>query len=266
MRRAALRKVRPVLGRRAQGSMVISSVGPRLAQEIAARHARNGRDNGKMARDGGNRDRRRPGVGREHCLMLAENAPRSWSNDLGGDRAGKGNDVGPAHRSYEIKAKGGEAVANGDDVSDGTRQAHDRPAVSASASSTPGANATCATACWSTERGRVGRRHQGALKALSLRPATLPPTGATRPRPRAAGRRAHRHHTSVSVYGNIARRFGAAKRYRLLTVIAAPSLPLRRHGNSISPRLHTHDRRLREYSTRQEAPRPNGLRRSRRGW
>src|SRR5207248_9671226 len=40
-------------------------------------------------------------------------------NDLGGDRAGKGNDVGPAQQVVnEIKAKGGHAVANGDDVSD----------------------------------------------------------------------------------------------------------------------------------------------------
>jgi NAD(P)-dependent dehydrogenase (short-subunit alcohol dehydrogenase family) len=37
----------------------------------------------------------------------------------GGDRAGKGHDVGPAQQVVnEIKAKGGEAVANGDDVSD----------------------------------------------------------------------------------------------------------------------------------------------------
>ena len=60
------------------------------------------------------------GVGREHCLMLA----RAWRQG-GGERPGrrpargKGNDVGPAQQVVnEIKAKGGEAVANGDDVSD----------------------------------------------------------------------------------------------------------------------------------------------------
>ena len=59
------------------------------------------------------------GVGREHCLMLAEHGATVVVNDLGGDRAGKGNDVGPAQQVVnEIKAKGGEAVANGDDVSD----------------------------------------------------------------------------------------------------------------------------------------------------
>src|SRR5258705_1486551 len=59
------------------------------------------------------------GVGREHCLMLAEHGAKVVVNDLGGDRAGKGNDVGPAQQVVnEIKAKGGEAVANGDDISD----------------------------------------------------------------------------------------------------------------------------------------------------
>ena len=59
------------------------------------------------------------GVGREHCLMLAEHGAKVIVNDLGGDRAGKGHDVGPAQQVVnEIKAKGGEAVANGDDVSD----------------------------------------------------------------------------------------------------------------------------------------------------
>ena len=59
------------------------------------------------------------GVGREHCLMLAEHGAKVVVNDLGGDRAGKGNDVGPAQQVVdEIKAMGGEAVANGDDVSD----------------------------------------------------------------------------------------------------------------------------------------------------
>ena len=36
------------------------------------------------------------GVGREHCLMLAEHGAKVVVNDLGGDRAGKGHDVGPA--------------------------------------------------------------------------------------------------------------------------------------------------------------------------
>jgi NAD(P)-dependent dehydrogenase (short-subunit alcohol dehydrogenase family) len=51
--------------------------------------------------------------------MLAEHGAKVVVNDLGGDRAGKGNDVGPAQQVVnEIKAMGGDAVANGDDVSD----------------------------------------------------------------------------------------------------------------------------------------------------
>src|SRR5215831_11061437 len=49
------------------------------------------------------------GVGREHCLMLAEHGAKVVVNDLGGDRAGKGHDVGPAQAVVnEIKAKGGD--------------------------------------------------------------------------------------------------------------------------------------------------------------
>ena len=53
------------------------------------------------------------GVGREHCLMLAEHGAKVIVNDLGGDRAGKGHDVGPAQQVVnEIKAKGGKAMAS----------------------------------------------------------------------------------------------------------------------------------------------------------
>ena len=50
--------------------------------------------------------------------MLAEHGAKVVVNDLGGDRDGTGADVGPAQQVVdEIKAMGGEAVANGDDVS-----------------------------------------------------------------------------------------------------------------------------------------------------
>src|SRR5438034_4116912 len=59
------------------------------------------------------------GIGREYCLMLAEEGAKVVVNDLGGDRAGTGADLSPAQQVVEeIKAKGGEAVANGADVSD----------------------------------------------------------------------------------------------------------------------------------------------------
>ena len=59
------------------------------------------------------------GVGREHALLLAKHGAKVVVNDLGGERDGKGADLTPAQQvAAEIKAMGGEAVVNGDDVSD----------------------------------------------------------------------------------------------------------------------------------------------------
>jgi NAD(P)-dependent dehydrogenase (short-subunit alcohol dehydrogenase family) len=59
------------------------------------------------------------GIGREYCLMLAAEGAKVVVNDLGASRDGSGADQGPAHEVVaEIKAAGGEAVANGADVSD----------------------------------------------------------------------------------------------------------------------------------------------------
>lgn len=59
------------------------------------------------------------GIGREHALLLAKEGAAVVVNDLGGSRDGEGTDAGPAHEVVEeITAAGGQAVANGDDVSD----------------------------------------------------------------------------------------------------------------------------------------------------
>ena len=59
------------------------------------------------------------GIGREHALSLAYHGAKVVVNDLGGTRDGSGADAGPAHDVVEeIRAFGGEAVANGADVSD----------------------------------------------------------------------------------------------------------------------------------------------------
>lgn len=59
------------------------------------------------------------GIGREHALMLAEHGAKIVVNDLGGEMDGSGKGIGPAHDVVaEIEAMGGEAVANGDDISD----------------------------------------------------------------------------------------------------------------------------------------------------
>ncbi len=59
------------------------------------------------------------GVGRGHALDLAAAGARVVVNDLGGSARGGGADRGPAEEVAEvIRARGGEAVANFDDVSD----------------------------------------------------------------------------------------------------------------------------------------------------
>ena len=59
------------------------------------------------------------GIGREHALSLAAQGAKVVVNDLGGNVDGSGGDLSPAQQVVEeIKAMGGEAVANGDSVSD----------------------------------------------------------------------------------------------------------------------------------------------------
>ena len=59
------------------------------------------------------------GIGREYCLMFAAEGAKVVVNDLGGANDGTGTDLTPAQQVVEeIKAMGGEAVANGADVSD----------------------------------------------------------------------------------------------------------------------------------------------------
>jgi NAD(P)-dependent dehydrogenase (short-subunit alcohol dehydrogenase family) len=59
------------------------------------------------------------GIGREEALLLAKHGAKVVVNDLGGGFDGSGRDISPAQQVVdEIKKAGGEAVANGDSVSD----------------------------------------------------------------------------------------------------------------------------------------------------
>jgi len=59
------------------------------------------------------------GIGREHALALAREGAKVVVNDLGGAPDGTGTDLTPAQQVVaEIVAAGGQAVVNGDDVSD----------------------------------------------------------------------------------------------------------------------------------------------------
>ncbi len=59
------------------------------------------------------------GIGRDMALAMAKAGARVVVNDIGASVSGEGNDAGPAQKVVdEIKAQGGEAVANTDSVSD----------------------------------------------------------------------------------------------------------------------------------------------------
>jgi len=60
------------------------------------------------------------GIGREHALLFAAEGARVVVNDLGGAVDGSGDDRTPAEQVVdEIRAAGGEALANADDVATG---------------------------------------------------------------------------------------------------------------------------------------------------
>src|SRR5436853_6486503 len=59
------------------------------------------------------------GIGREQALLFAAEGAKVVVNDLGGAMDGSGDDRTPAEQVVdEIKAMGGEAMANADNVAD----------------------------------------------------------------------------------------------------------------------------------------------------
>src|SRR5271169_6196993 len=59
------------------------------------------------------------GIGREHALLFASEGAKVIVNDLGGAVDGSGDDRTPAGQVVdEIRAMGGEALANADDITD----------------------------------------------------------------------------------------------------------------------------------------------------
>src|ERR1043165_9575183 len=59
------------------------------------------------------------GIGREHALLFASEGAKVVVNDLGGAMDGSGDDRTPAQQvADEIKAMGGEPIANAHNVAD----------------------------------------------------------------------------------------------------------------------------------------------------
>ncbi|NCY17879.1 MAG: SDR family NAD(P)-dependent oxidoreductase [Actinobacteria bacterium] len=59
------------------------------------------------------------GLGREHALAFAAEGAKVVVNDVGASLQGEGNDTSPAQEVVDIiRANGGEAITNGDDISD----------------------------------------------------------------------------------------------------------------------------------------------------
>jgi NAD(P)-dependent dehydrogenase (short-subunit alcohol dehydrogenase family) len=59
------------------------------------------------------------GIGREHALAFARHGAKVVVNDLGAEVDGRGSSDGPAGEVVDrIRADGGEAIANGEDVAD----------------------------------------------------------------------------------------------------------------------------------------------------
>src|SRR6195952_2523204 len=76
--------------------------------------------NGKSVRGTGcDRDGAGRGLGREYALMLAEQGAKVVVNNVGATAAGEGADLTPAQSVVQaIRDAGGEAIVNGNDVSD----------------------------------------------------------------------------------------------------------------------------------------------------
>ena len=208
------------------------------------------------------------GIGREHALAYAREGAKIVVNDLGGEMDGTGSSTGPAGEVVdEIRGMGGEAIANGDDVSrlrrgraahSGRRRPlrhHRRAGEQRRHPARPHAG--------QHDHRRVGRRHQGA-PARTFSP-TRHAVEYWRNRTKAGETNDARiiNTTSPSgIYGNVGQtNYGAAKAgIASFTIIAA--MELERYGvtvNAIAPAaLDPHDREPRHGAT----PRPTSSPRS----
>ena len=192
------------------------------------------------------------GIGREHALSLAGQGAKVVVNDLGGNIDGTGGDLSPAQQVVEeIAGMGGEAVANGDDVStwEGAQRLVNTAVETFGDLHVLVNNAGILRDRMldQHDRGGVGRGHQGAPQG-HLRPGPLGGrllAGAGQGRQ--GGRRPHhQHHVGV---GHLRQprpdqlRRGQGRHRRVHGDRRARAGPLRRHGQRRrAGGPHPHDR------------------------
>jgi len=189
------------------------------------------------------------GIGREYALQLAAHGAKVVVNDLGVSRDGIGQDLSAAQSVVdEIRAAGGDAIANGDDVADwnGARQMIESTVAHYGALHALVNNAgilrdrmlvNMEESEWDAVinvhlKGTFATAHHAAVHWRALQKLTGAPVDA----------RIINTSSSSGLYGNIGQtNYGAAKAgIAALTVIAAREL--KRYGvtvNAISPHAQT---------------------------
>lgn len=189
------------------------------------------------------------GIGREYALQLAAHGAKVVVNDLGVSRDGIGQDLSAAQSVVdEIRAAGGDAIANGDDVADwnGARQMIESTVAHYGALHALVNNAgilrdrmlvNMEESEWDAVinvhlKGTFATAHHAAVHWRSLQKLSGEPVDA----------RIINTSSSSGLYGNIGQtNYGAAKAgIAALTVIAAREL--KRYGvtvNAISPHAQT---------------------------
>ena len=194
------------------------------------------------------------GVGREHAIMLAAHGAKVVVNDLGAKVDGTGADAGPANEVVEtIKKAGGEAVANGDDVSswDGAKNMIDQAVKTYGKLDVLVNNAGILRDRMLVQHDRagMGRRHQGAPEGHLLSLASCRRVLARQEQGnRQAGERPHHQHLvdlrPVRQHGPDQLRRGQGRHRRVLDHRRARTAPHRRHGEcDLAERGDAHDRR-----------------------
>ena len=189
------------------------------------------------------------GIGRGHAFEFARQGAKVVVNDLGAELDGSGGSTGPAGEVVdEIRAVGGEAVANGNDVADWDgAQAIVQSAIDAfggldvivnNAGLPPRPHGR------RHERRRVGRRHPRPPEGSLLRhPLRRSRTGGSSPRPATAvDARIINTSSGAGLMGSVGQGAYSAAKAGIAALTLVESAELGRYGvtaNAIAPAART---------------------------